>query len=374
MAVRLEQLDSGFDFEAHKRKAMEDYGKIRLLYLQFSNVVKHIMEKALAEKKVKVSSIETRAKSIQSFGEKAGESSKNNPNQPKYATPMKDINDMAGIRVIIFFPNDIKRVDDCIRTEFGVEKYVEHSSSKFQEEQGHFGYQSKHFIIRLKSRRTVLPEYRPYKDLRAEIQVRTVLQHAWAEIEHDIQYKSPTNIPEELKGRFSELAKVLNNADDEFQDIQKTDDILRTTARASVKLGDYDQVEITPDSLRTYLNKRFGSENTNIDIFYDQETDVLHYLGFSNLGQVEECIKGNDNDKISRLLNSGRLIDNQKVRFEDALIAAMGESYLKDHPLASKTFFQGDVKRKIKILKENNMVVGSYRPKNLDSEQDHLDQ
>jgi len=50
--------------------------------------------------------------------------------------------------------------------------------------------------------------------------VRTVLQHAWAEMEHDIQYKSPNAIPTLIKRRFIALAGLLEIADREFQTLQ----------------------------------------------------------------------------------------------------------------------------------------------------------
>lgn len=54
-----------------------------------------------------------------------------------------------------------------------------------------------------------------------EVQVRSVLQHAWAEIEHDLGYKSETNIPRLLRRRFSRLAGTLELADDEFTRIRR---------------------------------------------------------------------------------------------------------------------------------------------------------
>ena len=72
-----------------------------------------------------------------------------------------------------------------------------------------FGYQSVHYLVALKEDRTSLSEYLQYKGLIAEIQVRTILQHAWAEIEHDIQYKSSETIPQPIRRRFMQLAGLL---------------------------------------------------------------------------------------------------------------------------------------------------------------------
>lgn len=56
--------------------------------------------------------------------------------------------------------------------------------------QGRLGYQSIHYLVKLPDQKTEWAEYKRFEGLIAEIQVRTILQHAWAEMEHDIQYKS----------------------------------------------------------------------------------------------------------------------------------------------------------------------------------------
>ena len=100
-----------------------------------------------------------------------------------------------------------------------------------------FGYQSEHYLVRLSNKRTALPEYNPHLGLVAEVQVRTILQHAWAEIEHDIQYKSSITIPNTIRRRFMALAGVLEIADREFQAIQDEDKLLKQQARTSVEEG-----------------------------------------------------------------------------------------------------------------------------------------
>jgi hypothetical protein len=73
---------------------------------------------------------------------------------------------------------------------------------------------------KMNTTRSGLAEYQSYKDLKLEVQVRTILQHAWAEMEHDIQYKSPNAIPTLIKRRFIALAGLLEIADREFQTLQ----------------------------------------------------------------------------------------------------------------------------------------------------------
>ena len=106
---------------------------------------------------------------------------------------MEEIEDLAGVRIITFFPITTEQVKVVIHEEFLVSDEQDKADLLMKEEK--FGYQSVHYIVSLKPARFILPEYAIYKNLKAEIQVRTVLQHAWAEIEHDIQYKSLESAP-----------------------------------------------------------------------------------------------------------------------------------------------------------------------------------
>ena len=140
-----------------------------------------------------IQSLEARAKSIESFGDKAVQPSPQDPNKPKYSEPLGQITDLAGARVITFLLDAVDQVNEIIEKEFEI---VEKSTrSGLMEEGEKLGYQSVHFLVKFSDARCDLPEYARFKDLVTEIQVRTILQHAWAEIEHDIQYKAVEAIP-----------------------------------------------------------------------------------------------------------------------------------------------------------------------------------
>ncbi len=61
-------------------------------------------------------------------------------------------------------------------------------------------------VAEIKDDRIILPEYQKFKDKKFEIQIRTILQHAWAEIEHDRDYKFTGELPINIKRRFRILA------------------------------------------------------------------------------------------------------------------------------------------------------------------------
>jgi len=83
-----------------------------------------------------------------------------------------------------------------------------------------FGYLSSHYVVKIKSSQVRRPGFERFGDCVAEIQLRSILQHAWAEIEHDLGYKNTEQLPEEIRRRLYRLAGVLELADKEFSAIK----------------------------------------------------------------------------------------------------------------------------------------------------------
>lgn len=192
MSTAMDVPDDGFDFAKHGSDAVEKYRGNRGLFEAFANIVRDILRISIPPQ-YQIHSLEARAKDIESFGSKAQKASDADLTKPRYADPLRDITDLAGVRVIVFFPKTISGVDKCINDEFTVIEKSDKAEELIAADR--FGYQSIHYLVRLKTTRTLLPEYRRFEGLTAEIQLRTILQHAWAEMEHDIQYKSLAAIP-----------------------------------------------------------------------------------------------------------------------------------------------------------------------------------
>jgi hypothetical protein len=113
------------------------------------------------------------------------------------------------------------------------------------------------YVVQLDSVRKQQIEYKRLAELKCEIQIRTILQHAWAEIEHDLEYKSETN-PPEIRRRFAALSALLEIADREFEDIRRQEEELRKHVAASLS-EDKLKIPIDMVSLPEYLkNKMLG--------------------------------------------------------------------------------------------------------------------
>lgn len=347
-----------FDFAKHRQLAIDEYQLIRGNYEDFSQKIKNIIVEALRVKKINIHSIENRAKSIDSFGNKSAKPSDINPNKPKYTEPLKQITDLAAVRIITFFLNVVDQVEEIIKAEFDIQEKTDKTALLVEEEK--LGYQSIHYLVKLHHKRIELPEYSRFQGLVAEIQLRTILQHSWAEIEHDIQYKSVETIPILIKRRFMALAGLLEIADREFQAIQDEDERLRVKARESVKEGNLEQVEITPDALKAYLDNKLGSDGRMRQFSYEWNARLLHKLGFTNFRQIDECIKTYDDDQISKIAWGARR--GQLTRFETLLVAGMGESLIDKHIFNSQEWFKKSILRQLNALRESGITIGNYCP------------
>jgi putative GTP pyrophosphokinase len=130
---------------------------------------------------------------------------------------LEDLTDLIGLRVITFFDDSIEQVARLIEQHFRVD--IDRSVDKrLHQDPNSFGYRSLHYICHPPQE---LLSQHPGWDWPFEIQIRTILQHAWAEIEHDLGYKSPESVPLPIRRRFSRLAGLLELADSEFVELRR---------------------------------------------------------------------------------------------------------------------------------------------------------
>lgn len=180
------------------------------LYQGVEAAVISILDRVLPGKVVVATS--SRIKDFDSFYEKAN---RLDNRDLKYPVPFDQINDIVGIRIVVIAQRNVAEV--CKTIKETIEFTEEEDKAAKLLEKGQLGYESYHLICRLGKDRTKLKEYIDLCDQLFEIQVRTALQHAWAENEHRIQYKKAKN--PELQKRFLRLAAAISSADEEFDRI-----------------------------------------------------------------------------------------------------------------------------------------------------------
>jgi putative GTP pyrophosphokinase len=317
-----------FDFQEHERAAVADYLSRQPFYADLASVVSRIIEECLKKRQIKIHSVQHRAKDARSVGRKAAIPSEVDPNRPKYDRPIEQITDLAGVRIITQILGTLSEINDLLHSEFEIIEQSDKGRELIENER--FGYQSIHYLVRISRERARLAEYERYRGVVAEIQVRTILQHAWAEIEHDIQYKSTTAIPEEIRRRFMALAGMLEVADREFQAIQGADKRIAEAAKEMVDRGELGGVEITAQSLKHFLDKRIGPDGRISDWAYDWTARLMKTLGFRDLKQIDGAIVDYSDDQLNSIAMGSR--QGQLTRFELMLLAALGERFIERHP------------------------------------------
>lgn len=178
------------------------------------------------------------------------------------------ITDILGVRITCYYETDIPLISKILEDNFEVIEVTDKTST-LESRDDAFGYKGLHFDLKLSPQRYELPEYRQFQDLRFEIQIRTIIQHAWSELDHKIKYKKSP--PPALKRKINRLAALFELADQEFVGIkidtekrerQVTDNDLTSQTKTE---GD-DLVRAT-QNLIEIIEKFSGKEDKFLDVF-----------------------------------------------------------------------------------------------------------
>jgi len=187
-----------------------------LMLLPYSQAVSELIAKAKSfsegfagmSEPSPIETVEGRVKSTESILEKAKR--KNIPID-EIETKMEDI---AGIRIICRFVDDIKKVVEFIRERDGFDLKIikEHD---YIENVKPSGYRSYHIIIEY----PVITAYGK-KNVLCEIQIRTLAMNFWAIVEHSLKYKYQGQIPEDIHNRLLRSAEAAFRLDNEISEIR----------------------------------------------------------------------------------------------------------------------------------------------------------
>ncbi|MGO9022034.1 MAG: GTP pyrophosphokinase family protein [Syntrophobacteraceae bacterium] len=157
---------------------IQEYRSNKLLYQDFADSISNLLTTIIADRDVQLHSVTCRSKDEQSLAKKLQRPGSVYQN-------LRKITDLAGIRVITYFHDHVDLIARMVEAEFTIDR--ENSADKrVLLDPDRFGYLSLHYIVEMPPSRCSLTEYRRFKGLKAEIQIRSLLQHVWAEVEHDL--------------------------------------------------------------------------------------------------------------------------------------------------------------------------------------------
>ena len=278
------------------------FQKLRPLYEQYSSKLCGLLKEILEVNQIDYEIIERRTKSIESFRSKISRSGRS------YKDPIRDITDLSGLRIVLHYLEDVNAVGKLVEREFRVDK--SRSSDKANSLRPHeFGYRSVHYVVLLKSPRLQLVEWKPFVGLKAEIQVRTVLQHAWAAVSRTLEYTHENDVPSKLRRRLFRLSGLFEIADEEFSAL-RTDHVLET-GRILKKLGRGEKdIELNLDSLQQYIKgsdllksvpqiaEKIGFSVVGVDKFsyLPNLLSLCYHVGLRTVQEMEELLGPKDKE------------------------------------------------------------------------------
>lgn len=238
--------------------------------------ISEALEEYLKENNISFVTIESRIKDFESFYEKIS--------RKKYSNPFEENEDFCGIRIILYFQDDIEKVNKIIENNFIIEE-SENKSNKLEDNE--FGYRSNHLIIKVKDSWCVTPNYRGLENIKIELQIRTVLMHTWAAIEHKLGYKSNQELPKNLKRKLYLMSAQLENADMQFQEIKNdAENFQHLTVEESKKIGKFKAEKLNIDTLQALLEFYFPKYEKHKNM----EIDLLDSIIKNDLS-IEDLIK-----------------------------------------------------------------------------------
>jgi len=236
-------------------KWKEHYEKFSDRYERLSNVAMGICHAICSEEKIEVFSIPSRLKEFDSFynkivnrangrdldyPKKTGDISEGrwltiraerlneyrakilNPTDKNAEKIFRDLKDVVGLRIICLYYTEINKIVSTFQKLSINEEIENYDAKEFDDPQG---YRSYHISFSLGSKRCEFYELKDLRDWRCEIQIRTVLEQGWADVDHTLVYKSGVphllveNIMADIKSELGSYADLLRLVDKGFERI-----------------------------------------------------------------------------------------------------------------------------------------------------------
>ena len=274
--------------DLHCEMILEEYREQLPVFKKLESVVLDLVQNCLFENNIVVSGVNSRVKTEKSL------TGKLELKGYKYRT-LSDITDIVGVRIITFFSDEVDIISALSEQLFSVD-WDNSVDKRKMLEIDRFGYMSLHYICRVPKSLFYDPAMPELNEIRFELQMRSTLQHVWANMYHDMGYKSDVEIPAEYQRNMSRLAGMLELADEQFSYIRKEINAYRRNVQSMVATGNFDEVPLNGDTFRSFLAlnpfKRLSDKMAAInqaEIYEDSLMpyyNVLRNLNMKTIGDI----------------------------------------------------------------------------------------
>ncbi len=265
------------------------YVDARTRYEQVGKYVQQRIETFLREQQFYASKITNRTKTVDSAYQKARKYiKKGNEFVLKYNDPKKEIMDFSGVRVVVYLPSDLEIVINAVERLFKNCIRYDDSENKLDKlGQDKVGYLSIHYVIEIETDQL---EYKSLNGLKCEIQIRTVLQDAWASIFHDRVYKGTIdNEKIDIKRNINLLSGSLELIDKQMDTIVS---FIDKQQNGKFDIKSYQLLldeEVNEASLMRYCNLLL---NGKVERYYSvkKTIDLIREYGINTIRELSYCV------------------------------------------------------------------------------------
>jgi putative GTP pyrophosphokinase len=260
-------------------KLAAEYRLKEPMYKRLAAEVEFGLDAIAKQAGIKTHSVTSRVKTIESLSRKA--------QAKELEDPLAELQDLVGARVVVLFLSDLPRLDEIIRQAFDVHSSDDKIASG---DPSSFGYMSVHYQASLGSQHQG-PRYDGLEGQSFEIQARTVVMDAWANVSHYLDYKGASSVPEDLRRDFFALSGLFYVADQHFEMFADRSGQSQEEAKREVKAPSTDAIEVNLDTIEAFLLERFPdrrhASRSQIAEFVEEITGV----GYENVRAVEKKIE-----------------------------------------------------------------------------------
>jgi len=256
----------------------DEYRRLEGDYERLREEAEFALQKRIDAQGIKLHSLTSRVKGLLSLEEKT--------QRKGYTSPLEQAPDVVGVRVVVLFLPDIFTVADIVNSLFDV---VDASDTvEGSADPATFGYMSQHFEANLSAKHTG-PRYDGLGNIRFEVQVRTLLMDAWANVSQFLGYKDELSIPAELRRDFHALSGLFYVADKHFELFfdqtkavrQETEQLLAEASNA---------VPLNLDTLAAFLEQRFSDREHASRAGIGELADELLRFGYNTISELEDML------------------------------------------------------------------------------------
>lgn len=270
------------------------YEANRSNYVDFSSVVLGKIEKALEERDILIASSSCRAKTPSSLEAKCKKTvwkEDTNEYELKYTDPKSQIMDFAGARIVAYLKSDVISICRIVENLFEID-YENSGDKRTILSENEVGYLSVHYIVSLKEYSF---EHKKYKGYKCEVQIRTILQDAWAQIFHDRQYKnkSAPSVPDyDLRRNTGLVAGALELIDNQIDTLVRKYDSLNQIGIGNAAYQELLDSQITMESVSQYCKMRFFGL---VNRYYNADVIIftLKECGFEIIRDIDNIVQEN---------------------------------------------------------------------------------